>query len=130
MMTSLIKTIAALLLIAHGLIHLMATSVYMKLGAIPGFNYKTTLLSGRWDLGVNGIRFFGALWIFPAVGFVVIGTALLMSWSWWQSMLVPVTLFSLILTDVDWSNAFAGLIANIAILGLVWWSPRIPGWLS
>jgi hypothetical protein len=130
MMTSLIKTIAALLLIAHGLIHLMATIVYMKLGAIPGFNYKTTLLSGRWDLGVNGIRFFGALWIFPAVGFVVIGTALLMSWSWWQSMLVPVTLFSLILTDVDWSNAFAGLIANIAILGLVWWSPRIPGWLS
>jgi hypothetical protein len=129
-MTSFIKIITALVLITHGLIHFMSTIVYMKLGEIQGFNYKTTLLGGRWDLGVNGIRFFGVLWIFPAVGFVVIGTALLMSWSWWQSMLVPVTLFSLILTDVDWSNAFAGLMANIAILGLVWWSPRIPGLLS
>jgi hypothetical protein len=130
MTISFIKTIAALGLIIHGLIHLMATIVYMKLGEIPGFNYKTSLLSRRWDLGVDGIRFFGALWIFPAVGFVVIGIALLMNLSWWQSMLVPVTLFSLILTDVDWSIAYAGLIVNIAILGLVWWSPRIPGWLQ
>ncbi len=129
MMISFIKTIAALGLIAHGLIHLMGTIVYMKLGKIQGFNYKTTLLGGRWDLGVDGIRFFGALWIFPAVGFIVIGIALLMNLSWWRSMLVPVTLFSLIITDVDWNIAYAGLIVNIAILGLVWWSPRIPGWL-
>jgi hypothetical protein len=129
MMISFIKIIAALILIAHGLIHLMGTIVYMKLGEIPGFNYKTTLLNGRWDLGVNGIRSFGALWIFPAVGFVVIGIALLMNLSWWRSILVPVTLFSLILTDVDWSIAYAGLIVNIAILSLVWWSPQIPGWL-
>jgi hypothetical protein len=129
MTISFIKTIAALILIAHGLIHLMGTIVYMKFGEIEGFNYKTTLLGGRWDLGVNGIRSFGALWIFPAVGFIIIGIALFMGWSWWRSMLVPVTLFSLILTDVDWSIAYAGLIVNIAILGLVWWSPRIPGWL-
>jgi hypothetical protein len=129
MTISFIKTIAALVLIAHGFIHLMGTIVYMKLGEIQGFNYKTTLLGGRWDLGVNGIRSFGALWIFPAVGFIVIGIALLMGWSWWRSMLVPVTLFSLILTDVDWNIAYAGLIVDIAILSLVWWSPRIPGWL-
>ena len=129
MTTSFIKTITALVLIAHGLIHLMGTIVYMKLGEIPGFNYKTTLLGGRWDLGVNGMRSFGALWIFPAVGFIIIGIALLMNLSWWRSMLVPVTLFSLILTDVDWNIAYAGLIVNIAILSLVWWSPRIPGWL-
>jgi hypothetical protein len=129
MTISFIKTIAALILIAHGLIHLMGTIVYMKLGEIQGFNYKTTLLGGRWDLGVNGIRSFGALWIFPAVGFIVIGIALLMNLSWWRSMLVPVTLFSLILTDVDWNIAYAGVIVNIAILSLVWWSPRIPGWL-
>jgi hypothetical protein len=129
MTISFIKIIAALVLITHGLIHFMSTIVYMKLGEIQGFNYKTTLLGGRWDLGVNGIRSFGALWIFPAVGFIVIGIALLMNLSWWRSMLLPVTLFSLILTDVDWNIAYAGLIVNIAILGLVWWSPRIPGWL-
>jgi hypothetical protein len=129
MTISFIKTIAALILIAHGLIHLMGTIVYMKLGEIPGFNYKTTLLGGRWDLGVDGMRSFGALWIFPTVGFIIIGIALLMNLSWWRSMLVPVTLFSLTLTDVDWNVAYAGLIVDIAILSLVWWSPRIPGWL-
>jgi hypothetical protein len=129
MMTSFIKIIAALGLITHGFIHLIGTIVYMKLGAIQGFNYKTTLLGGRWDIGVNGMRSFGALWIFPAVGFIVIGIALLMNLSWWQSMLVPVTLFSMVLTDMDWNVAYGGLIVNTAILGLVWWSPRISGWL-
>jgi hypothetical protein len=130
MMTSFIKIIVALGLITHGFIHLIGTIVYMRLGEIQGFNYKTTLLGGRWDLGVNGMRSFGALWIFPAVGFIIIGIALLMNLSWWQSMLVPVTLFSMVLTDMDWNVAYGGLIVNTAILGLVWWSPRIPGWLS
>jgi hypothetical protein len=35
----------------------------------------------------------------------------------------------LILTNVDWNVAYAGLIVNTAILGLVWWSPRIQGWV-
>jgi hypothetical protein len=129
-MITIIKFVAVLILIVHGLIHLMGTTVYMKLGEVQGFSYKTTLLNGRWDLSVPGIRFFGALWIFPAVGFLVIAIALLMDWSWWQSMLVPVTLFSLVLTGLDWSMAFAGASLNIAILLLIWGSQHIPRWLS
>jgi hypothetical protein len=44
-------------------------------------------------------------------------------------MLVPVTLFLMVLTDIDWNVAYGELIVNIVILGLVWWSPCIPGWL-
>ena len=124
-----VKIIAGLVLILHGLIHLMGTTVYMKLGKIQDFNYKTTLLNGNWNLGESGIRFFGALWIFPAVGFIVIGIALLMGWSWWQSLLIPITLFSLILTSLDWNISFAGAGLNLAILVLNLWSPRISGWL-
>jgi hypothetical protein len=97
----------------------------MKLGKIPDFSYKTTLLNGSWNLGESGIRFFGALWIFPAVGFIVIGIALLMGWSWWQWALVPVTLCSLVLTSLDWNISFAGVGLNIAILLLVRSSPHI-----
>jgi hypothetical protein len=61
-MPSFVKIIAVLVLIAHGLIHLMGTTVYMKLGKIQDFSYKTTLLNGNWNLGESGIRFFGALW--------------------------------------------------------------------
>ena len=124
-MPSFIKIIALLVLVAHGLIHFMGTTVYMKLGKIPDFSYKTTLLNGSWNLGESGIRFFGALWIFPAVGFIVIGIALLMGWSWWQSALVPVTLCSLVLTSLDWDISFAGVVLNIAILLLVRSSPHI-----
>lgn len=124
-----VKIIAGLVLIMHGLIHLMGTTVYMNLGKIQDFNYKTTLLNGNWNLGESGIRFFGALWIFPAVGFIVIGVALLMGWSWWQSLLIPVTLFSLILTSLDWNISFGGAGLNLAILLLSLWSPRISGWL-
>jgi hypothetical protein len=50
-----IRIIAVIVLILHGIIHLMGTTVYMKLGEIQGFTYKTTLLSGHWDLDSNGI---------------------------------------------------------------------------
>ncbi len=53
--------IASIILVLHGLIHLMGTAVYMKLTRIQGLNYKTTLLGGRWDLGEGGIKVFGAL---------------------------------------------------------------------
>lgn len=125
-----IRIIAVLVLALHGLIHLMGTTVYMKLGEIQGFTYKTTLLSGYWDLGTNGIRLFGALWIFPGVGFIMVAIALLMGWGWWQSALIPVALFSLVLTGLDWSIASAGAYLNIAILLLTWWSSHIAGWLS
>jgi hypothetical protein len=46
----------AVLLIVHGLIHLMGTTVYMKLGHAQGIPYKTTLLGGRWELGEAGMR--------------------------------------------------------------------------
>jgi hypothetical protein len=55
-MTSFIRTIAALVLIAHGLIHFMGTIVYMRLGEIPGFNYKTTLLVFAADRGIRAMR--------------------------------------------------------------------------
>ena len=50
-----ITVLAAILLILHGLIHLIGTVVYTKLGTVKGLSYKTTLLGGRWDLGEGGI---------------------------------------------------------------------------
>jgi hypothetical protein len=117
--------IVSIVLIVHGLVHLMGTTVYLKLGTIEGFSYKTTLLNGRWDLGETGIAVFGALWAVAAVGFVIAGVALLAGWSWWQPVLVGVTLFSLALTVLDWKTAFAGAIINIAILVVLWLGPQL-----
>ena len=129
-MPRIVTVIVAIVLILHGLIHLMGTAVYVRHIQIKGLSYKTTLLSGRWDLGDAGIRVFGTRWIFPAIGFVAIALALLAGWEWWKPIILGVTLFSLALTALDWSNAFMGAIVDVAILVLVPLGPRIASWFS
>ena len=116
--------LAAVVLVAHGLIHLMGTTVYLRLGEIKGFAYKTTLLGGRWDIGAAGIGVFGALWAIAAVGFIVAAIGMLTGSSWWQPVLISVTVCSLILTALDSSLAFAGIALNIVILFALFWMRR------
>lgn len=119
-----VSYLAAFVLIAHGLIHLLGTTVYLRLGEITGFAYKTTLLGGRWDVGGVGIGVFGAMWAVAAVGFVVTAIAMLTGLSWWSPALMVVTVFSLVLTGLDSSLAFAGVIVNIVILAVIFWVRR------
>lgn len=126
-MSKTILIIATAILVLHGLIHLMGTSVYMKLASVEGFVYKTTVLGGRWDLGTGGISLFGALWLVPALGFVVAAVGLWLGAPWWQALLLPVTLFSLVLTALDWNIASAGAVVNLVILALLWLGPRVVG---
>lgn len=123
-MAKVILIIVAAVLVLHGLIHLMGTATYLQLTDVQGLPYKTTLLGGRWDLGESGIALFGALWVIAAVGFVLAGLAFGFSWSWWQLALLAVALFSLVLTGLDWTVAYAGLVINVVILLLLWLGPR------
>jgi hypothetical protein len=120
--------IAAVVLALHGLIHLMGTVVSLQWAHIEGLHYTTTLLGGCWDVGEGGIRVFGVLWAVAAVGCVIV--AVLVGWGWWQPVLVGVILFSLVLTSLDWSNAFAGALMNSIILALLWLGPRMAHWFS
>lgn len=124
-MSKIVVIIAACALAVHGLIHLMGTTVYMRLGAINGLSYKTTMLGGRWDLGERGILVFGALWIVPAIGFVAAAIAMTAGWSWWRDVVVGAALLSLALTSLDWTNAFMGAVTDAAILALVWSGPSL-----
>ncbi len=117
--------ILAVVLILHGLVHLMGTVTYMKLGTVQGMAYKTTLLSGRWDLGENGIPIYGALWAVAAIGFILAAIAMLFGWSWWRPALAAVAAFSLALTALDWKAASVGAILNIAILAWLALAPNL-----
>ena len=127
-MSKIIIIVAALALILHGLIHLIGPTVYMKLGQVEEIAYKTTLLGGRWEVGERGIWMFGALWIVPAVGFILAAVAILAGWGWWQPLLIGVTLFSLLLTVLDWRIAYAGVVVNLVILAVFALEPRIASW--
>jgi hypothetical protein len=119
------KVIAIIILVLHGLIHLMGTVTYMQLGTVQGLAYKTTLLNGRWDLGAGGIGIYGALWAVTAVGFIAIAATLPFGWRWWKPVLAGIAVFSLILTALDWKVASAGAILNLVILTWLWFSQSI-----
>ncbi len=108
----------AFVLAAHGLIHLMGATAYLKLGSVQGLVYKTTVLGGRLDLGEFGIGAFGALWAIAALGFILSVAAMLTNQTWWRPILLSVTLLSTVLTLVDSSVASVGLLVNIVILVL------------
>jgi hypothetical protein len=118
-MMKILRVLAALGLFLHGLIHLMGTTVYLKLGNLEGFAYKTTLLNGRLDLGATGIALFGGLWALAALGFAAAAVGLLLRWQGRQLLLLGVTLFSLLLTGLDWEIAFAGAVINLGILAIL-----------
>jgi len=113
---------AAVVLVLHGLIHLMGTAAYLKLANVTGIPYKTTLLNRRWDVGDTGIRVFGVLWTVAAFGFIVAAVALLAGSTWWRSVLLAVTGLSLVLTALDWNVAFAGVFVNVAILAVLFFA--------
>jgi hypothetical protein len=116
---------AAAVLFLHGLVHLLGTAVYLRLAEIPEFPYKTTLLGGSWNLGPSGIRVFGGLWAGAALGFWLGTLAFLMDWPTWRTVLIRVTLFSLVLTTLDWTVAYAGLVVNLGILIALFLAPRL-----
>jgi hypothetical protein len=111
--------VGAVVLVLHGLIHLMGTAAYLKLTNVAGIPYKTTLLNGRLDVGDTGIRVFGVLWAVAALGFVVAAVALFARSPWWRAVLLPVTGLSLALTALDWNVAFAGFFVNVTVLAVL-----------
>lgn len=124
-MSKILMIISTIVIAAHGLIHLMGTVTYMKLGTVEGLSYKTTVLNGALDLGARGIAVFGALWAVAALGFIAAAAALLFGWEWGQTALVVVALFSLVLTAMDWDSARFGAITNLVILAAIWFGPQV-----
>ncbi len=66
-MLKIMFSVATVVLLLHGLIHLMGTAAYLKLAEIQALPYKTTVLGGRWDLGATGTSVYGALWAVAAI---------------------------------------------------------------
>ena len=124
-MTKVIPLLAALFVALHGLVHLIGTAAYMRLGRLEGLPYKTTLLGGRWDVGEGGMSVFGALYAVAAAAFVAAALAWQLRWDSWQALLLGAALFSLVITALDWQKAYVGVLVNVVILGALLLAPRI-----
>jgi hypothetical protein len=120
-----IRIIAAIFLILHGLIHLIGFLVPWGLVKIDSFKYGTTILAGKIDLGETGIRIVGLLWIVGAIGFVIAGIGLWMVLPWWFTLLMAVTLYSLVLCILGWPDSQYGFYINLIILGVLLFGERV-----
>ncbi len=124
-MPKLVAAILVVLLMLHGLVHLMGLVAYWPLQEVPDLPYKTVFLGGQLDLGTGGTRLYSVLWLLAAVGFVAAGVALLKGRAWGRSLLLAVTLLSLVITVLDWSAAFRGTIINVLILAALLFGPSL-----
>jgi len=118
-MASLPTYLGALVLAVHGIVHFLGTAVYLGVAEVADFPYKTTLLGGAVDVGDAGMRVFGILWAVAAVGFIVSAGALVTDWGQWRLSVVAVAIFSLILTGLDYTVAYAGVVVNLGVLAAV-----------
>jgi hypothetical protein len=103
-------------LILHGVAHLVGFVVPWKLVQVEDSPYKTTLLSGRWDVGGNGIRVVGILWLLGALAFVAAGAGLLAGFAWWADTTIYATIGSLLLSVLGWPDSRIGAVINVLLL--------------
>jgi hypothetical protein len=62
------------------------------------------------------MRLFGVLWLLTAVGLVGSAISLVTNQSWWLPLMLIATAVSLLITVLDWSNAFRGALLSMVML--------------
>ncbi len=106
----------AIVLILHGLVHLLGFVAYWPLAELTELPYKTTLLNGRLPIGASGMRVYSVLWLVTAVAFAAAAIGLLAKQSWWLPLLGTAVILSLVITALDWNQAWRGAILSLVIL--------------
>jgi hypothetical protein len=114
----------SIVLIAHGVAHLVGFVVPWRLMAVPEMPYGTTILAGAIDIGDSGARALGALWLIAAVAFAVLGGALLAGVSV-RGWLFALLGLSLALCALGWPEARIGVAVNAVLLGVLLLMPQL-----
>ncbi|MHB1325646.1 MAG: hypothetical protein ACYDGS_01295 [Thermoleophilia bacterium] len=91
--------------------------------------YRTTLLSGKADIGNAGIRIFGLFWLVAATAFIYVGAGAILGTPWWLNLLPGTTMFSLLLSILSWPESKIGVLINIIILTVLVISTSLDWWL-
>ena len=119
----------ALILIVHGVAHLVGFVVPWRIAKLDEVPYKTTLLGGRLDVGGAGIRFMGVLWLLAALGFVISGAALILLAPWWPWFTTITAACSLVLAVAGWPDSRIGIPIDVLLLAYLLIGGTL-GWLS
>ena len=108
-----------MVLVSHGLVHLIGFVVPWQVAAIEGFAYRTTILNGTLEIGDSGARLVGAMWLALAIGFGVTACGLSRRQKWTPLAAGLVASGSLVVCLLGLPETATGVLVNAAILALL-----------
>ena len=109
------RFVLAFLLVAHGVAHLVGVVASWQLATVAEVPYKTTLLSGRIDVGDTGIRVMAVLWLLGALAFLVAAFAVATETRWAMRFTLAAIGASLMLCVAGWPEARLGVAVNAGL---------------
>lgn len=112
----------------HGIAHLVGFAESWQLSTTESTPYKTTVLSGRVDLGAAGIRAAGVLWLLAALAFGLVAVGSMMNAPWWVPAAIATAVASLVLCLVWLPESRIGIPVNVALIVTLALGRRL-GWL-
>jgi hypothetical protein len=121
-----LKSIVALVLLAHGIGHIMGFLAAWT--PIPvGFTNSTWLFGGATISGTVG-KLFGLVWLVALAGFVAAGIGLLADRDWWQMAAVVSAVVSLAVILPWWNTVTPGSRFGAAAVDLAALVVIVLGW--
>ena len=111
-----LKFAVLFILVVHGLIHLMGFIKEWKLGEIKELSGKTVI-----HLSDTVARTAGILWLITSLVLVGSAVGLLLNKDWWWVGAAGGVILSQSLITLYWKDAWAGSVANLFIVAMIFW---------
>src|SRR5687767_14447444 len=115
----------ATFMILHGFAHMVG--FVGALGLSSQIPYKTTIMSGRVEVGAIGMRLMGVLWLLAALAFVFVGLAAWAKQSWWMEASIGLAAASLMLCIAELPDARIGMAINTILIAAI--GAHQTGWI-
>ena len=112
--SGLARWIVGILLILHGLIHLLGPLAIWDLADIEALSGDPTI-----DLGSAAVQAFALAWLGALVALLVAGVAVIARQPWWRVPAVIGVVISQVAIVAWWDDAAAGTVANLLIIAAV-----------
>ena len=113
------RFVLAFFLLAHGVAHLVGFVSSWKLATLAELPYKTTVFSGRIDVGDAGIRVLGVVWLLTALAFLVAASGVATATDWASRFMLAAVIASLMLCVAGWPDARIGVAVNVGLVLLL-----------
>ena len=120
-----IRIALAIFLVLHGIAHGVGFASSWRLGEFRDSPLETTLLAGRLDVGVFGIRVMGILWLVTGAAFVLAAAGVWRDAAWWLPVTASVAVLSLAMSILGLPEARIGVVIDVLLLASLLFMGRV-----